>query len=97
MIEILPKEGTNGISLYAEGIQGEKKQFSQKVYLGQILALTRDPKDKTVHLSFVMPEDCVGIIAQNRLMCQKLGIKTNTMRALNCLSQIAKRNCLERS
>ena len=91
VIEILPKEGVDALSLVVEDKQGRKRRFSEKIYAGQILALAKGPKDDSIRLCFIMPEDCAGIIAQDRLMCRKLGIKTHTMRAIkriqHCLSR----------
>ena len=94
LIEILPKKGRDTISLYVEDTRGKKKSFSQKIYPGQVLALARHPNGASTLLCFIMPEDCAGIIAQNRLMCQRMGIQAHTLapirRVRRCLSRIAK-------
>ena len=85
MIEVLPKKGSDTISLVVEDAKGKKKPFSQRIYPGQILALAKHPKDGSTRLCFVMPEDCFGLIAQDRLACRQLGVRANTMAAIQCV------------
>ena len=85
MIEVLPKKDSDTISLVVEDTEGKKKPFSQRIYPGQILALARYSKDGSTRLCFVMPEDCFGLIAQNRLACRQLGVRANTMAAMHCV------------
>ena len=91
IVEILSKNGMDTAYLFVKDKRGPKRVFSQKVYAGQFLALVKDPKDNSIRLCFVMPEDCAGIIAQDRLMCRKLGIKAHTMSAIGRI-----RHCLSR-
>lgn len=100
MIEILPQKGIDTISLVVKDTQGKNKQFSQKIYSGQILALAKRKEDNFTRLCFVMPEDCFGLIAQDRLACRHLGIKNNTMSAIRrvrrCLTKVSAHKNRER-